>query len=159
MFLVIVTLLILAIVIISYIRLVYGLRDYKLLVMNEKTEIMLMVKKTEIMTSKVLDVMQRIVEQQNVLDDKMTALAIFVDKHSTNIAMQQEQFNVLAKSDMLSARREELLRTKELKIALERLMGVALTSRQPAAPNDVLALENLTKRIEELESIIERGDV
>jgi hypothetical protein len=127
--------------------------------MNEKTEIMLMVKKTESITSRVLDVMQRVVDHQNVLDDKMDALAEFVDRHSTNVAFQQEQFYTLTKADMLAARREELLRTKELKVALERLMGVALTSRQPAAPNDLLALENLTKRIEELESILERGDV
>jgi hypothetical protein len=103
--------------------------------------------------------MQRVVDHQNVLDDKMDALAEFVDRHSTNVAFQQEQFYTLTKADMLAARREELLRTKELKVALERLMGVALTSRQPAAPNDLLALENLTKRIEELESILERGDV
>lgn len=106
-----------------------------------------MIKEINVVVSKTL-------YQQKILDDKTTALTTFVDTHSTNVASQQEQFNALARADILSARREELLRTKELKVALERLMGVALTSRQPPAPNDVLALENLTKRIEELESIL-----
>lgn len=99
-------------------------------------------------------VLSSIIDQQKALDIKMNALAVFVDKHSTNVTSQQEQFDSLARADMLSARREELLRTKELKVALERLMGVALTSRQPPATNDVLALENLTKRIKELEAIL-----
>jgi len=102
---------------------------------------------------------QHISSLQTILDEKMNALSNFVDAHSTTVALQQKQFNALARSDMLSARREELLRTKELKVALERLMGVALTSRQPPASNDVLAIENLTNRIEELESILKAGDI
>lgn len=99
--------------------------------------------------TRILDSTQRIIDCQN-------ALAKLVDKHSTSVTFREEQFNALARADVLAARREELLRTKELKIALERLMGVALTSRQPPAPNDVLALENLERRIEELEKILER---
>jgi hypothetical protein len=91
---------------------------------------------------------------QNSLNNKLNALTSFIDERNSYVTFQQEQFNALAKSDMLAARREELLRTKELKVALERLMGVALTSRQPASSNDILAIENLTRRIEELEQIL-----
>lgn len=110
----------------------------------------------EISTSllKIITIEKLFVERQKALDDKMNALSEFVDAHSTNAIFQQEQFNTLIKSDMLAARREELRRLKELKVALERLMGVAMTSRQPASPNDVLALENINKRIEELESLV-----
>ena len=106
--------------------------------------------------SRVFDSAQRIYDHQKIFDDKMDALTAFVDKHSTNVAFQQERFDAFAKADVLSARREELLRCKELKAALERLMGVALTSRQPPSPNDVVAIENLTKRIEELELILNK---
>lgn len=151
MFLEIITLLILAIVVISHVLLVRTIRDNEAILMVEKAEIMWRVEKSN---SAILDATQRIVNHQNALDAKMDALAECVDKHSANVTLQQEQFNTLARVDMLSARREELLRTKELKVALERLMGVALTSRQPPAPNDVLALENLTRRIKELETIL-----
>lgn len=154
MFLGIIALLILVVVIISHVLINRKLKDYDLLVMNEKTEIMLMVKKTNANYSKVLDTFQRVVNNQNTLDDKMNALARLVDEHSTSVTYTQEQFDALSKADVFSARREELFRTKELKVALERLMGVALTSRQPPAPNDVIALENLDERISELESIL-----
>lgn len=147
MFLVVITLLILVVVIVSYLFL-----DRKIVTTFD--DVLLLVKEANVATSAVFDTTELITDHQKALDDKMDALAAFVDAHSTNAAFQQEQFNVLVKADMLSARREELRRTKELKIALERLMGVALTSRQPPAPNDVLALENLTTRIEELESIL-----
>lgn len=97
---------------------------------------------------------QLLVNNQIALDKKLDALSIWMDKRNTYVTFQQEQFISLAKSDMLAARRDELLRTKELKVALERLMGVALTSRQPASPNDILAIENLTNRIEELEDVL-----
>jgi hypothetical protein len=120
-----------------------------------------MIAKTNRIATRALDTAQVYIDsQKNVdkiflrLDDKMDALSRFVDTHSTRVAFQQEQFDALAKADVSSARREELLRCKELKIALERLMGVALTSRQPPSPNDILALENLTKRIKELEDIL-----
>jgi hypothetical protein len=101
-----------------------------------------------------MEAIQAVVKYQTALDDAMSDLLRFIGAQKTYAHFQQEQFNTLAKSDMLAARREELLRTKELKVALERLMGVALTSRQPAAPNDILAMENLTSRIENLETIL-----
>lgn len=149
MFLEFVTLLILVIVVISHILLDRKLTDDR---------VMQMVDKTNVAALAVLDVTQLLVDHQNILNDKMNALSMFVDKHSNNVVMQQKFFDALAKADVLAARREELLRTKELKIALERLMGIALTSRQPPASNDILALENLTRRIGELESILEVGD-
>lgn len=159
MFLEIITLLILAIVVISHILLARTIRDNEVILMVEKTRIVMMAEKNIAVSSSVLNATQRIVDYQNALDDKMNALATLVDSHSTNITTQQEQFNALARTDMLTARREELLRTKELKVALERLMGVAFTSKQPPASNDVIAIENLTIRIEELESILEVGDI
>lgn len=121
-----------------------------------------MIEKTNLTSSRSLDASQAYINSQKDVDrllakfdDKMNALAVLVDNHSTSVAHQKEQFIALAKADMLAARREELRRLKELEITLERLMGVALTSRQPAAPNDVLALENIGKRIEELEKILE----
>jgi hypothetical protein len=154
MFLGIITLLILVIVVISHILLVRMIRDNEAILMIEITGLVKMMAKTIAATSSVLDATQLITDRQKLLDNNMNALATLVSQHYTNVTFQQEQFDALARADVLSARREELLRTKELKVALERLMGVALTSRQPPAPNDVLALENLTRRIDELESIL-----
>lgn len=95
-----------------------------------------------------------IIDQQNSLDEKMKELATLIGRHSAHVDHRQEQFNALVRADVLAARREELSMAKELKVALERLMGVAMTSRQPAAPNDIIALENLTNRIEELGGVI-----
>lgn len=159
MFLDIISLLILVIIVIVYLLLAHRIRNYETILMVEKTEIMWRVEKTNAVIADVLTVTQRLLTYQNTLDDKLDVFATFVDKYSVDVTLQQEQFESLVRADMLAARREELLRTKELKIALERLMGVALTSRQPPASNDVLALENLTRRIEELESILERGDI
>lgn len=156
MFLVIITLLILVIVVISHnIRLARKIRDYEIMLAVEKTRIVKMVEEIITVNSNVLDATQCLVDYQKTLDDKMNALATIVNEHSTNVVSQQQQFDALARADVLSARREELFRTKELKVALERLMGVALTSRQPPAPNDVVALENLKNRIKELEAILE----
>lgn len=93
-------------------------------------------------------------ECQNNLDQKMSALGDFVDNRNQYVTFQQEQFRALVEADMLSARRSELILAKELKVALERLMSSAMVSRQPAASQDVLALENLAKRIDELENIL-----
>ena len=149
MFLEFITLLILVVVmvLVSYVLL-------RRQVTNTYDEVALMIKETNVVASKTHNAIERIFDHQNTLDEKMDALGEFVDRHSTNVAFQNEQFNALAKADMLAARREELLRTKELKVALERLMGVAFTSKQPPAPNDVVAIENLTKRIAELETIL-----
>jgi hypothetical protein len=152
MFIGVITLLILISVVVSYVLLARKLRN---------DEVMLMVERANTIATVVLDTAKFVVDFQesldkkmNELDRKMDALSRFVDSRNTYVTFQQNQFNELARSDMLAARREELLRTKELKVALERLMGVALTSRQPPAPNDVLAIENLTERIEELEKIL-----
>lgn len=147
MFFVIITLLILILVVVSYLLL-----DRK--IVHSHDAVLLMVKETNAVTSRLLKATKLLADHQKTLDDKMNALSTFVDAHSTNAIFQQEQFSSLMKADMLAARREELRRITELKIALERLMGVALTSRQPASPNDVLALENINNRIKELESLV-----
>jgi hypothetical protein len=105
-----------------------------------------------------VDAAKVIVNHQASLNKDVEDLRKHIDERAIFIALQQELFETLAKSDVIAARRDELLRTKELKVALERLMGVALTSRQPAAPNDIVALENLTIRIKELETILGLGD-
>lgn len=99
-------------------------------------------------------VLVKIFEIETLLIDHQTAIVEMIVDLNKFVNDQKENFNTLAKIDMFMARREELLRTKELKVALERLMGVALTSRQPPAPNDVLALKNLTQRIDDLEEIL-----
>lgn len=161
MFFEFVTLLILVLVVVSYIRLVRRIRDSELTLSAEKTEIVMMVERNIATTSSVLTLMQRVVDYQKVSDelmdalsDKMNALAKLVDEHSSSVTFSQNQLDTLMRADVLAARREELLRTKELKTALERLMGVAMTSRQAPSPNDVLALENLDNRIDELEKIL-----
>lgn len=103
-----------------------------------------------------LKAIQLVMKYQDDLEDKMNALSELVDRHNTYVTSHQAQFDSLAKADLLAARREELIRTKELKVALERLMGVAMTSRQPPAPNDVLALEFLDRRITDLEEILNK---
>lgn len=113
-----------------------------------------MIERVRVVCLSVVETERTIIDHQRALDDKMDALSRFVDAHSTNATLQQGQLSALAMSDVASARREELRRLKELKIALERLMGVAMTSRQPASPNDTLALEDINKRIEELEEIL-----
>lgn len=113
-----------------------------------------MIQNTNAIGVSIVQTEKLILDHQKVLDDKMDALARFVDAHSTNITLQQGQLFALAKTDVESSRREELRRLKELKTALERLMGVAMTSRQPPSPNDVLALENIDNRINELEEIL-----
>lgn len=153
MFLEFITLLILVAVVVSYILLARKLNNDKTLAIIEKTNL---AAEKALETSHIFVDSQRNVNRIfEAFDKKLDALSRFVDAHSTNVAFQQEQFHTLARSDMLSARREELLRTKELKVALERLMGVAFISKQPPAPNDVLALENLTNRIEELETLLD----
>ena len=139
--------------IVSHLLLARKIQDKKIIRLIEKTNLTssraLTASQTYITSQKDIDKLLR------AFDEKMKVLAMLVDDHFTSVVHQQELFSSIAQSDMLSARREELRRLKELKIALERLMGVALTSRQPSSPNDVLALENIEKRIEELETILE----
>lgn len=155
MFFKLIILLVLILLIVSHVLLIRRIPDRKFIKMLEKTNQI---------SSRALAATRIYMEAQKDVDDllgkfdiKMDALARFVDSHSTNVAFQQEHFSALAKSDVDSARREELRRLKELKVALERLMGVAMTSRQPPSPNDVLALENIESRIEELESLLGSG--
>ena len=112
-----------------------------------------MIERVRAVCLSVVETERTIMDHQKILDEKMDALARFVDDHSTNAILLQGQFFAQAKTDVDSSRREELRRLRELKTALERLMGVAMTSRQPPSPNDVLALENIEKRISELEAI------
>ena len=100
---------------------------------------------------------QVITKTQDYLDEKVDKLARIIEEHNTTVNEHLGAFTALAKSEMLATRRNELVMATELKVALERIMGVALTSRQPVAPNDVIAMENLTKRITDLETILGEG--
>lgn len=91
---------------------------------------------------------------QDDLNDKMDALSSFVDERNTYVSFQQEQFKALAKSDMLAARRDQLLCLKEQKIVLDRIMNISTMSRQAPATIDVLAIESVDSRINELEKIL-----
>lgn len=159
MFHVAITLLILVSVILSYLLLdkliVRSFLKYEDLNQERDKHLKQIIHDFNDVASSLLDTAQLMIGNQNTLNHKMNALTTFIDERNSYVIFQQEQFQELAKADMLTARREELLRCKELKAALERLMGVAMTSRQPPAPNDVIALENLENRIKELESIIE----
>jgi hypothetical protein len=150
MFLEFFTLLIFGIVGLSFVLWYRSLELLNHKIADDRELIMSMIKKINVVGLDVIEATQRISNHQNYLDEKMDALARLVDEHSTSVTFTEEQFNLFARADVLAARREELLRTKELKIALERLMGIAMTSRQPPAPNDIIALEYLNQRIEEL---------
>ena len=95
---------------------------------------------------------QQVTITQSALNDKMNALSHYVDERNTYVTFQQEQFKILAKSDMLSARRDELMCLKELKTALERIMSMTTMSRQAPAVIDLFAIEKVTDRIKELET-------
>ncbi len=112
----------------------------------------------ELLAKETIEAGRTISISQSDLTKELESFWKHVDEENAFLKSEYQNFNKLAKSDMMFARREELLRSKELKIALERLMGIALTSRQPASPNDILALENLNNRISELEMILEVDD-
>lgn len=161
MFHIAITLLILISVVLSYLLLerliIRNFERDREFIQERDNQLKQIIKDFSDISESLLDTAQLLVGNQNILNSKMSALTTFMDDRNGYVTFQQEQFDTLAKADMLAARREELLRTKELKVALERLMGVAMTSRQPPAPNDVLAIENLTNRIKELEAILEEG--
>lgn len=161
MFHVAITLLILVSVILSYLLLdkliVRSFLTYEDLNQERDDHLKRIIHDFNDVASSLLDTAQLMIGNQSTLNHKMNALTTFIDERNSYVTFQQEQFQELAKADMLSARREELLRCKELKVALERLMGVAMTSRQPPAPNDVIAMENLTNRIKELERFLKEG--
>lgn len=152
MFFDIIILLVVILLIVSHVLLVRRIPDRRIIKMLEKTK---QVSSRALIANKIyMDAQKDVDDLLKKFDYKIDALARLVDAHSTKVAFQQNEFFALAKSDVDSARREELRRLKELKVALERLMGVAMTSRQPPSPNDVLALENIEKRIDELEEIL-----
>ena len=101
---------------------------------------------------------ERIVEQQIILARMIEQLTSLLEEKSEYIATQQEQFTTLAKSDLLVARQNELMRAVELKTALERFVRIATSSRQAPATIDVLALESVNRRIDELRKILQLPD-
>lgn len=157
----VVTFIILVIVVVSsfiVIRLITNL--FRFILNDEKTNRELN-RRRDIRLSEVLKKIQQaqifISETQDALDTKMDALSRFVDERNTYVTYQQEEFKAFAKSDMLSARRDELIRVNELKVALERIISMTTMSRQAPAAIDALALESVTNRIKELEMILESG--
>lgn len=97
---------------------------------------------------------QLIIDYQTKLDEMFDEAMKLVDTQNTSVLAYLKMFDATAKSDLLAARRDELIRTKELKVALERIMGMAMTSRQEPSAIDQLAMESIINRIKELEEII-----
>lgn len=100
-----------------------------------------------------------VIDRQSTLDKKMNKFTNVLMDFNIFINLQLQKIETLIKSDMTAARRDELIRTKELKAALERLISITTLSRQPPIGSDILAIEAARNRIEELEKIlIERKD-
>ncbi len=97
---------------------------------------------------------QLAVNHQLSFDEKLQDITSVVNKQLLEMDTHLQQFEAMAKSDMLSARRDELIRTKELKIALERIISMNTMSRQEPSAIDQLAIESVTNRIVELEAIL-----
>lgn len=95
-----------------------------------------------------------VVESENLIIEHQLALVDKMNKNNEFVASHLETIKQLAKSDLIASRRNELARTRELKATLERLVGVSTMSRQPPSPNDIVAIDSLTNRIEELELIL-----
>jgi len=96
---------------------------------------------------------------QIALNANLDNAAKIISHHSRFIDSQIKKLNELTESDILAARRDELIRTKEAKRALERLMTITTMSRQNPETVDILAIESATNRIEELEAILSEGGV
>lgn len=90
---------------------------------------------------------------------EITEFAQYVDEQNASIKGYLLRLDLLANADMLAARRDELMRTKELKIALERLVSSATLARQQPAGRDLMAIEFINNRIIELETIIDEGGI
>ena len=158
MFLEIITSLILVFIVVFYLLLDRHIfrnfkKDRELSRVREERLIQV-VKRVEVVASNAVKTEQLVIDNQVVLDDKMGDLIRLMGAHNIYVSDQQEQFNALAKSDILSARRNELLSLKELKESLIRISGMATLSRQSPDAIDVLAIENVTNRIKELELIL-----
>ena len=158
MFLNTITLVILFLVIVSYImldrRMVSNARKDRELSRVREERLVKIFKRVEVIAERSTKLEQLVLNQQVTLNEKMDALSEFIDERNTYVTFQQNQFEALAKSDMLAARRDELIRTKELKVALERIISMTTMSRQEPAAIDQLAIASLTNRIEELETIL-----
>lgn len=109
----------------------------------------------EELTKEIAEVVQLVVRHQSKLKEEMTDIFEVLENFNTFINLQLQQLQELVKSDMISARRDELVRTRELKNALERLVSITTMARQPPIGSDSLAINAATSRIEELEAILE----
>ena len=158
MFLEIITSLILVFIVVFYLLLdCHIFRNFKKdreLSRVREERLIQVVKRVEVVASNAVKTEQLVIDNQVVLDDKMGDLIRLMGAHNIYVTDQQEQFNALAKLDILSARRNELLSLKELKESLIRISGMATLSRQSPDAIDVLAIENVTNRIKELELIL-----
>lgn len=122
------------------------LRDEKALQLTRRVEqVALQAIKTE----------QFIMEHHLLLDAKIDEVTRFIETHNNSVNSHLRTFDLFLKSDMVAARRDELTRSKELKVALERLVGVSTLSRQAPSVNDMLAIDSLTRRIKDLEEILD----
>lgn len=90
-----------------------------------------------------------VLDRQTDLDKRTTEFYRRIDLHL-------QKLDVLANSDVIAARRDELIRAKELKVALDRIVTLTTLSRQQPDSMYLEAIESVTKRIEDLEDILEK---
>lgn len=93
-------------------------------------------------------------ESQVELDEKINKVAMLVADHHSIVFAQTQKLYSFMHSDVKAARRDELTRARELKVALERIVTLTSMARMQPDSMYVEAIESVTKRIEELESIL-----
>lgn len=97
---------------------------------------------------------QIVIDGQNTLYEAINEVAQVVSNHNTFVDSHFQKLNELMNSDMMAARRDELIRTKELKVALDRIVTLTTLSRQQPDVRYITAIESATNRIEDLETIL-----
>jgi len=112
-------------------------------------------KRVQVIAEQAVQTQQLVIDHQTVLDEKLDEVTKTIYEYNTFVNLQLQKLRDLVYSDINIARQNELTRTRELKVALERLGAATTMSRQPVPTTDMLALESATNRIKELETILE----
>lgn len=113
-----------------------------------------LIKRAESVAAETLSAANLVHSQQLKLTLDISKMSRTAADHFSEIRILLSLQEKLINSDMMSARRDELIRAKEAVRALERLMTVTTMSKQNPEAVDVLALNSARTRIEELEKIL-----
>jgi hypothetical protein len=108
----------------------------------------------KVLTSMVLESTQQNCDAHTELTKLIVKYELLLKEQSAYLSEKLTEVKDLAVSDMMVARRNELSRLYELKSVLERMISITTISRQIPATVDVLTLESVNKRIEELGAIL-----